>query len=155
MILQWQLNQRLIHQIDVASPAHSKMQERDQQIPDLPGLHASFQARRVIQRDARAELFFAQFHNICVIVGDFRKVGALEKEVDAIDLGCQKDGFRIIVRDHDPGSGEQMGDVDSAPDVFRNLTVALEEVHDRAIHKLETDLKRWSCVDLREWLAAQ
>src|SRR6266699_5745493 len=48
-----------------------------------------------------------------------------------------------------------MGHVDSAPDVFRNLRVRLEEVRDRAIHKLETDLQRWCCVDLREWLGAQ
>src|SRR6266516_2299359 len=48
-----------------------------------------------------------------------------------------------------------MGHVDSAPDVFRNLRVRLEEVRDRAIHKLETDLQRWRCVDLREWLGAQ
>jgi len=155
MILQRQLDQRLIHQKDVASPAHSKMQERDQEIPDVPGLNPFVQASWIVQRHSLAKIRFAQFHEIGMIVGDFREIGTLKNEVDAIYLRGQKHGFRIIVRDYYPWPREQMGNIDPAPDVFRNLVVALEEVRDRAIHKLETDFQRWRRVDLRPWLGAQ
>ena len=149
MILHRKFDQRLVHQIDIAFSSHSKMQEGDQEITDAPGLHSLFHARWIIQRDVLAKLVFAQLDELRVIGGNLREVGPLKKEIDAIDLRGQKDGFGIIVRDHDPGSREQMGHIDSAPDLLRNLRVPLEEVRDRAIHKLETDLQRWCLVDLR------
>ena len=91
MILHGQFDERLVHQIDIASSPHSKMQERDQQVANAPGLDASFETHWIMEWNMRAEFLVGEFDKLRVIVGNVREVGTFKNEVNAIDLRTHKD----------------------------------------------------------------
>src|SRR5258708_36742509 len=124
----------------MAASAHSKVQERYQQIANAPGLHASFETHWIVDRDMRAEFVGIEFHEIGMIMRELREVRTFKDEINAIDLRANEYRFRIIICNHDSRPGKEVGYADSAPDALRHDRVRLKTVRHRTIHELETDL---------------
>src|SRR5258708_3213940 len=75
-----------------------------------------------------------------------RKAAPFKDEVNPVDLRADKDGFRIVIRNDNPGLAEQMmkliGWIDSLQDEFRRLGVVLDEGLLGTVHEFKADLKR-------------
>src|SRR6266850_5220385 len=96
----------LPHEVHVATAEHPEVEEGDHQIPRFERSLTFLQKTGIVRRDTLAELRFGQLNNVQMVSGSSGKARAVKKKIDAVDLGRNKNGLRIIVRDHDPGLRE-------------------------------------------------
>src|SRR5882762_10583552 len=103
---------------------------------------AFLEESRVVQRDTLMELCFRQFNQVSIVRGNSVVTRTVKNQINAVDLSADKNGFRIIIGDDNPGLGEQKSRMDLISDAFRQLAVALDECLFGAIHEVKADLQR-------------